>query len=426
MRLSGVSESRGYRYLVLFALLLVYTLNYVDRQIIGILAQPIKAELELTDTALGVMGGLAFAIFYTTLGVPIARLADRANRKHIVAVALTLWSSFTVLCGFATGFWSLFLARLGVGVGEAGGTAPSWSMVADYFPPHQRARAMAVMTLAVPMGSAIGLFVGGFLAVHYGWRAAFIIVGLAGIVVAPLFILVVREPVRGGLDEGPPSPPQPSLGAAFAILRGKRSFWLIALASSTGSMLTYGLQFWLPAFMQRSLGLDLSDTSRFLGALAMTAGVAGILLGGFLGDRLGQRDRRAYVRVPGVAMLFAFPLMLAALSVGNLWLVFILLMIPQAIGLIWPAPSIAVIQNLVPASMRATALAIYLLVANMVGLGLGTLVFGALSDSLAAAYGEASLRYAIIICTAVLYPLTSILFLAAGSTIERDWHRAED
>jgi predicted MFS family arabinose efflux permease len=416
------AESPRYRGLVLAMLLAVYTLNYVDRQIVGILALPIKRELQLSDSQLGLMSGLAFAIFYSTLGVPIARLADRFNRVRIVAGALVIWSGFTAMCGLAGGFASLFLARIGVGIGEAGGIAPSFSLVADYFPPDRRARALAILTLGLPLGTAIGLFVGGFLAVHYGWRSAFLAMGVVGLVVAPVLLLVVREPRRGRLDAGPAAAgPVPSLAAVFRTMRGKPTFWLVALGSATASMLTYGLGFWLPSFMQRSHGLDVGETSRFLAAIALTGGVAGTLLGGFLSDHLGQRDRRAYCYVPAIAFVVALPALLGAITVGSLPLVFALLLVPQALNYVWTGPSVAVIQNLAPPTMRTTASALYLLIVNFIGLGLGTLAFGALSDLLTETYGNAALRYAILICGVVLYPITAGLYALGARVIRHDW-----
>lgn len=412
----------GYRAIVLPTLLFAYILNFVDRQIIGILAVPIKADLRLSDTQLGMMGGLAFAIFYSTLGIPIAWLADRFSRKWIETIALTVWSGFTALCGMATGFTSLFVARLGVGIGEAGGVAPAFSMIADYYPPEQRARALSILTLGLPIGSALGLFVGGFLAAEYGWRFAFIALGAAGLVFAPLFAILVREPERGRFDP----PPAPALGGKHprGMLRAvitKPTFLLVALGSATASMLSYGLGFWLPSFIARSHGLDLSSTSNFLGTITITGGIAGILLGGYLTDHFGKRDRRAYVRIPAIAFLIGFPFLMAGVYVESLPLTFVLLLIPQAMGYIWTGPSVSIIQNIAPASIRATVSAVYLLIVNFIGLGIGTMVFGLLSDALTATYGDNALRMAIMICAVFLYPLTATLYFAATRQISKDW-----
>ncbi|PZO09147.1 MAG: MFS transporter [Alphaproteobacteria bacterium] len=421
----GAERSR-YRYLVLFILLIVYCLSYVDRQIIGILALPIKTDLQLSDTQLGLMGGFAFAIFYTGAGIPIARLADRFNRVWIISASLTIWSGFTAVCGLATGFWSLFLARLGVGVGEAGGVAPSFSIVADYFPPRQRARAFAVLTLALPVGSAMGLFIGGVLAAQYGWRTAFIAMGVIGVLVAPLLLFTVREPVRGRLDPAPlaAAKTRPSFIDVLSHVRRKPSFWWLSIGSAMASMLSYGVGFWLPAFIHRSHGLELVQTSQFLSALTLFGGVIGILAGGWLGDLLGARHKAAYALVPAAAFLIGFPFLLVGLSLSSLPIVFAVLMVPQAASVLWTGPSVAAIQQLAPATMRATASSIYLFITNLIGLGVGTFVFGAVSDILTARFGDNALQYSIMACAVVLYPLAILFYWLASRSLTRDWEGA--
>src|SRR5688572_25084849 len=215
---------------VLFILLLAYIFNFIDRQIIGVLAVPIKADLGLSDRQLGLMGGIAFALFYSGLAIPIAWLADRKNRVNIIAVSVALWSLCTAACGLAQNFWHLFLARMGVGIGEAGGVAPSYALISDYFPPARRARALAFFSLGIPIGSALGVFFGGWLATHLDWRSAFFIVGLAGLPAALLVKLAIREPVRGGFDtkDGSASEDAPPFPAVAATLFGKPSFWLLS------------------------------------------------------------------------------------------------------------------------------------------------------------------------------------------------------
>lgn len=418
---NGSTTPASYRNVVLAMLLIVYTLNYLDRQIVGILAQAIKADLKLTDSQLGLMGGLAFAILYTSLAIPIARLADRFNRVRIITIALVTWSAFTGLCGMAAGFTSLFLARLGVGIGEAGGIAPTLSILSDYFPPERRARALALLALGLPLGSAFGLLIGGWLAAMYSWRTAFLTMSAVGLAIAPIFLFAVREPARGRLDSTPVSDgPAPSLLTVLRTMAPKRTFWLISLASAMASMITYGLSFWLPAFMQRSHHLDIASTANFLAGIALTGGVAGSLAGGYLSDHLGRTDRRAYGRVPAIAFAIALPALFLAINLSSLPLVFAALLVPQMMGHMWMAPSLAVVQNVTPASMRATASAIYLFIVNMFGLGIGTVAFGVLSDLLTARFGDGALRYAILICGAVLYPLATLLYFAAGRSINRD------
>lgn len=408
--------------LTMAMLLLVYTFNFIDRQIIGVLAIPIKAELGLSDTRLGLMGGLAFALFYTALGVPIALLADRSSRKWIITGSLALWSLFTALCGAATGFWQLFLCRLGVGIGEAGGVAPAYSLIADEFPPEKRGRAMAIFSLGIPLGSALGVFFGGWLATHFSWRMAFVTVGLAGLVLAPIFALAVKEPVRGRFDTAPAGPRAP-VGETLRRIVSLPTFWLISLGAASSSILSYGLAFWLPAFFGRSLKLPLDDLSLWWGTVVLVGGVAGVWLGGVAGDRLGQARKAWYGWVPAAAFALALPFMLLAVLGAAPGIAFFLFLAPYALGLVWLGPVIAAVQHLVPPDMRATASALFLFVNNLIGIGLGTLLFGLMSDRLAPQFGDDALRMSILIGTCVFYPLAAIFFWAAGRTLDRVWLR---
>ena len=366
-------EAPRYRYTVLAMLVLVYTFNFIDRQIVGILAVPIKADLGLTDTQLGLMGGLAFALFYTLLGIPIALLADRRNRTVIVTVALVFWSAMTAVCGFAQNFWQLFLARLGVGVGEAGGVAPCYSLVADYFPPQQRARALAVYSFGVPIGSALGILFGGFIATHIDWRTAFIIVGAAGVLVAPIFKMVVREPKRGRFDAPQATPATPAgIGEVMRMLARKPSFWGLSFGAAASSMMGYGLFFWLPSFLVRSHGLSLLEASVFFGAILLFGGIAGLWLGGSLADRLGTARRRMYAYIPAAAFVATIPFYLFGVTSSSLVVAFFLLLVPTGLGLVWLGPVLSSIQHVVPPNMRTTASAIFLFINNLIGIGLGT------------------------------------------------------
>ena len=401
-------------------LLLVYTFNFIDRQIVGILAVPIKADLALTDTQLGLMGGLAFALFYSLLGIPIALLADRSNRTTIVGVALVVWSLMTAACGLAQNFWQLFLARLGVGVGEAGGVAPSYSLVADYFPPHQRARALGVYAFGVPIGSALGILLGGVIAAFVDWRTAFVVVGLSGVVLAPIFRLVVREPQRGRFDAAPPAPHGTSLGDVLRVLFARPSFWGLSFGASCASMMGYGIYFWLPSFLVRSYGLSLLDASLYFGAILLVGGVAGIWAGGLLADRFGESRRRMYALIPAAAFLAAIPFYAAAVTSHSLALSFVLFMVPTALGLLWLGPVTSAIQHVVPPHMRSTTSAVFLFVNNLIGLGVGTFALGAVSDALVAQHGADSLRYAILAGTG-FYVVAAGLFLLSARRLEKDW-----
>ncbi len=408
-------EGRRYRVTALVMLLLVYTFNFVDRQILGILAPTIKTDLALTDTQLGLLGGLAFALLYSTLAIPLAWLADRTSRTWVITLSLAVWSAFTALCGVAGSFAQLFAFRVGVGVGEAGGVAPSYAVIADTFAPDRRARALAVYSLGIPLGSAAGVMLGGYIATSIDWRTAFVAVGVAGLVLAPVFRLCVREPVRGS-DSRDREP----VRRVFGILARKPSFWLLAFGASASSMLGYGLAFWLPSLMQRSFGLDLIETAQFYGGVLLLGGVAGVLLGGVLGDRLGARDRRMYARVPAIAFVIAVPLFAAGILSSSVTAAFVFFLVPQALAYVWLAPVITAIQHLVPGHMRATASATFLLINNLIGLGGGSFALGALSDTLAARYGDEALRYAML-AGLVLYLVAALLMWLASTPLRRDW-----
>jgi predicted MFS family arabinose efflux permease len=415
-----VIESSRYRMVVLAMLVVVYTFNFIDRQIVGILAVPIKADLNLTDTQLGLMGGLAFALFYTLLGIPIAMLADRRSRTAIMAIALVVWSAMTAACGLAQNFWQLFLARLGVGVGEAGGVAPAYSLVADYFPPHQRARALAVYSFGVPIGSALGILFGGLIASLIDWRTAFLVVGVAGIILAPVFKLVVREPARGRFDAAPSGARSATFGQVVRTLADKPSFWGLSFGAAASSMMGYGMFFWLPSFFVRSYGLSLLDASLYFAAILLVGGIAGIWLGGTLADRFGTARKRAYALIPAAAFLATIPFYVAAVTSNSLVLSFLLFLVPTALGLVWLGPILSSIQHVVPPHMRATASAVFLFVNNLIGIGIGTVMLGALSDALSARFGADSLRYAILAGT-VFYLVAASMFAVSAKRLERDW-----
>src|SRR6185436_925973 len=269
--MTGSRIERGPGGRVLLILLLTYIFNFIDRQIIGVLAVPIKAELALSDTQLSLMGGIAFALFYSGLAIPIAWLADRRSRVAIIAWSVGLWSLFTAACGLAQNFWHLFLARMGVGIGEAGGVAPSYALISDFYPRERRARALALFSLGIPIGSALGVFFGGWIASHLDWRSAFFIVGLAGLPAALLVRLFIPEPVRGGHDSanGSASEPAPPFATVAATLAGTPSFWLLSFGAASGSILGYGLIFWLPSFFARSFHLELGQVGWFYGSIVL-------------------------------------------------------------------------------------------------------------------------------------------------------------
>ena len=400
-------------------LLLVYIFNFVDRQILAILAGPIQADLGLSDTQMGLLGGLAFALLYSTLAVPLAWVADKTSRSWVITVSLAVWSGFTALTGLAQGFWSIFLMRLGVGVGEAGGVAPSYTLISDHFPSEKRARALAIYSLGIPLGSATGVIAGGYIAATVDWRLAFFVVGLSGLLIAPLFKYFVRDKAKVPAPAEQTVAPYSFMGTV-RILARKKAFWLLAFGAASSSMLGYGIAFWLPSLLQRSFGLSLIDTSLFYGAILLFGGVAGVLGGGMIGDRLGKNNKAAYGLVPAAAFLLAVPLFAAGIMSGSATIAFILFLIPQALAYFWLGPVLSAVQHLVPAESRATASALFLLINNLIGIGGGIFFLGALSDSLTPIYGEDGLRYSMLY-SLTFYVIAAALMALAGRPLKKEW-----
>ncbi len=412
--------SPSYRTYVLATLVVVYVFDFLDRQIVTILAEPIKVDLGLNDTQIGLMTGLAFALFYTVLGIPIARLADRANRVSIISAALVIWSGMTALCGAAQNFTQMLLARIGVGVGEAGCSPPAHSLIADYYPPEKRASALSIYALGIPIGSILGLLAGGWIAEFYGWRAAFYVVGLPGIALALVVKLTVREPLRG-MSEGSSAAhaEQPPLGQTLSVLLRNRTMMHIAMGGALTSFVGYGLGQWMPALFIRIHEMGIAETATYFGLVLGVASAVGTFLGGTLADRLSKLDQRMYAWLPALGVLVAFPFYLLALMLDNPYLAIAVLIAPSLLNSLWLGPAFGTIQNLAPMRMRALASAILLFILNIIGLGLGPFLVGVLSDLLSGPFGIDSLRYAILIAT-VAYLWAGTHFLLAGKTIRRD------
>ena len=401
---------------VLALLLLAYIFNVLDRQILGILAGPIIADLKLDDAQFGAIGGLAFALLYSILGVPLALLADRTSRSKVIAGAVAVWSGFTALCGTATGFGQLFFYRLGVGVGEAGGVAPSYALIADYFPPERRARALAIFSLGIPLGLAGGTLIGAYLAAWVNWRAAFLAMGIAGLVLAPAILFLVPD-VKSGTRSAAQGIP---LRQTFPIIVRKPTFWLMAFAASCSSLAGYGLALWTPSVLERSFGLGLIERGQFLAALFLIGGTVGVFAGGWLADRLGQADRRWYARLPAIAWLITAPTFALGLLTTNLWIAWPLLLIPNALNILWLGPVTTAVQHLVPRPMRSTASASFLLINNLIGLGIGPTLIGALSVLFKERFGDEALRYAAVSVVG-FYLVAALLMLLAVKRMRADW-----
>lgn len=403
---------------VLAMLLLVYIFNFLDRMMLSILAAPIQADLELSDTQMGLLGGLAFAVLYSTLAVPLSSVADRTSRSWVITIALVFWSAFTALCGAAQNFWQIFLARVGVGVGEAGGVAPSYAIIGDYFPPRRRATALAVYSLGIPIGSAIGVMGGGWIASTVDWRVAFFVMGGLGIAIAPLFKWVVKDVPADDAVDSAAKKGQSAL-SVFTILARKPSFWFMAFGAAFSSMLGYGIGFWKPSYILRTFEIGLWDTSLFIGGVLLIGGVSGMLAGGALADRLGG-NKAWYPRLPAIAFIVGCPIYVAGVLTDNLLLAFLLFLIPQGLAYVWLGPILTAIQHLVEPKARATASALFLLINNLIGLGGGIYALGAISDAYAPIYGDESLRISIL-TVLPLYLVAGVLMLLASRTITRDW-----
>ena len=409
--------------LVLGMLLLVYIFNFLDRQILGILAEPIKADLKLTDEEFGYLGGTAFAILYSVLGVPLARLADRTKRSWVVGGALAFWSAFTALCGTVTSFWQFFIYRMGVAIGEAGGVAPSHALISEYFPPSKRSRALAIFSLGVPVGLAAGTLLGAYIADAINWRFAFISMGVAGVLLAPIFLLIVkdlpRKPAPVTTEAGDLS--EQSIWTVLGKLSKKSSFWYMALAAGFSSLTGYGLALWTPSILIRSYDLDLITTGQFLASLLLIGGGGGMILGGMLADKLGGMDKRWYLWLPAIAWLITAPTFAAAFMLElPLWVMWLILVIPNGLNTLWLGPMLNSIQHLVVPSSRATASGAFLMINNLIGLGIGPPLMGALSDYFKASYGDDSLRLAAVLCL-TFYVLAAFLAFLAARTIRGDW-----
>jgi len=419
---SPPAAARPGRTLALLILTAVGTVNFVDRQILSVLAEPIRQELHLSDTQLGLLTGLSFALFYAVMGIPAAMLADRVNRVRLVAAACLVWSVFTGACAFAGSFWQLALARFGVGTGEAGGTAPSLSILADYYPPEKRPAVIGLFTVNGPLGVFIGASFGGWAAGQFGWRGAFLMVAGVGVVAAIALAVLVREPVRGGLDpgHGRAAPPKAAgLGDTLKLFLSRPTLRLLLLASGLSAFVSYGMLNWIPAYLMRVQGMPLADIARWFGPAAGLCMGLGIWGGGALVNALGKRDIRAYAYVPGLAVLVTAPTLALAVMASSWQTSLMFMLVPMITCTMFTAPALALVQNLSPVTARATATALVLLAFNIVGLGGGPLAIGMLSDALSAAGQDAPLRTALL-CAAPVSVLAALAYFALSRVVEGD------
>lgn len=411
-------------YYTLGVLTLVYSFNFIDRQLLAILQESIKTDLGLKDAHLGLLTGFAFAAFYVTAGIPIARWADRANRRNIVALAVFTWSFMTSLSGLAQNYMQLLLARIGVGVGEAGGSPPSHSMISDMFPPHKRATAMGLYSTGVNIGILFGFLLGGWLNEFFGWRVAFMVVGAPGILLAILVRFTVREPERGLSEARQSSATESSLGDVIAWLWSRKSFRFLAAASALNAFSAYAIANWTASFMIRSHQMDTGELGTWLALILGVAGAFGVISGGLLSDRLGKTDKRWYVWMPMLYLLVCAPFTFIAYSVEATYTALLALFIPGIVLNAYLGNVIALTHGLVGLSMRATASAILFFIINMIGMGLGPWSVGIVSDLLTPTLGTAALGMSLRCIVAPVMVLAALCFYGASRSLRDDLAQA--
>ncbi len=412
-----------YAYYALGILCLISVLNYYDRNVIAIILQPMKNELHISDTQIGLLTGLAFAVVYSLLGVPIARFADRGHRVKVLSVALAIWSVMTAACGFAVSFATMFVARMGVGIGEAGGLPSTHALVADYFPPQRRSSALAAIAVASSIGAILGLAVGGVVSDRFGWRAAFWVGGAPGLLLALLAIVTIREPSRRREDAAP-APTVVPLRTVVSMLARRRSYIFLTTGITIAFLGGYAQQTWTPTFFVRSFGLTPGQIGPLFSLLTGVPAIAGTLFGGILVDRWTAKDRRAPIWILIVTFAGGIPLGLVVLLTHNLNLALAMSFVGALMGGAYIGPLYALVQGLAGPKIRATAAAVFMMVANLVGLSLGPVLAGFVSDQLAAVAGRESLRWSLIVMMApslICLPF----FFAAARTVQADLDEAE-
>jgi len=406
-----------YAYYVLGVLFVVYIFNFIDRQILAILLQPIKEDLKISDTALGFLTGFAFAVFYTFTGLPLARLADRWVRRSLIAISIAVWSVMTATSGLARGFTDLALARIGVGIGEAGATPPAHSLLSDYFPPEKRATVLALYACGVPVGVGLGYWLGGWINDAFGWRVAFFIVGLPGLVLALVVRFTVREPVRGMSERQPVSARLYSLGEAWRFFTALPAGRNISFAAACIAFAGYGLGAWIPAFFVRIHHMTPGELGLWMSWITALGGVLGSFSGGVIADRWGRSQPRARVYISMIGALLAIPFNAASVLLDDYRYALLNILPATVFGTLWFGPAASIVQDLVPPAMRALASAAFIFILTIIGLGAGPQAIGILNDWIGT---PDAIRYSLLYTAVVMNLGAAVFFWLTGRTLVQD------
>lgn len=424
---TAFTASNAYRNYVLVLLITVGIFSWVDRNIFSILLEAIKHDFHFSDTQLGLLGGIAFGLFYASVGLPIAWLADRYNRRNIIAIALGLWSTTTALCGLATGFWTLFLARMGVGIGEAGGSPPAQSLISDYFPPERRGFALGVYFMLIPLGFLVGFLVGGWVNQFFGWRTAFLVVGVPGLILALLLRFTLREPPRGHSENLNHSAPPPPILSTIRYFLSRPSLRHLPLAGAIHGVGAWGAGVWMPAYFIRVHGMTSGQVGTWLALIFGIAGSIGAFYGGYIADFIVKRtgDVRWSAWFCSIVLLLTLPFSILVYLWPTPIPALLFFIFPILVGHMFLGPVTGMIQNLAGVKRRAMAAAFYLFLANLIAMGGGPLIIGVISDVFHARFGDNSLRYSLLVLTLITTVWASVHFFLAARTLKDDMEAAK-
>lgn len=414
------------RYYTLGLLTVVYSFNFIDRQLLAILQEAIKTDLHLSDGQLGLLTGFTFALFYVIAGIPIARWADKGNRRNIISISLFLWSFMTAISGFVQNYMQLLLARIGVGIGEAGGSPPSHSIISDVFPPESRASALGFYSTGVNIGILFGFLLGGWLNEAFGWRTAFMVVGAPGILLAIIVRFTLKEPIRGLMDNKQASDEGASFKQVLSLLWNRKSFRHLALGSALTAFVSYSLVSWTASFMIRIHGMSTGELGTWLALIIGVGGAVGVFGGGVLADKLGIKDKRWYAWLPALVGLIALPFVILFCLANDTYIALGSMIVPGVLANVYLGNVIATTHGLVGLRMRAMASAILFLIINILGLGLGPWSVGALSDFLQPQYQTESLRYALLFLVPAVSLWSIVHFYLAAKDLREDLANAPD